>query len=184
MFIATAWDLASSRRRRRAPPTLSTGRSLSLSLSWIIGSSWHTSQGRIVSIYSRYICYMLYASWFIKWTFECFTMGRRTLRCESSKGKQISIRSCQRRENCKRKTQKEVVERGGECIKTHRLLCCCFVFECIREEVYFGAMLEFAAFCGTASPPPTWTAPTRASLSRCCSLATWHHHSGQTVKPR
>lgn len=31
-------------------------------------------------------------------------MGRRTLRCESSKGKQISIRSCQRRQNCKRKT--------------------------------------------------------------------------------
>lgn len=57
-------------------------------------------------------------------------------------------------------------ERGLECIKAHSLVCCCFAFECIREEVYFGAMLEFAAFCGTASPPPTWTAPTRASLSR------------------
>lgn len=60
---------------------------------------------------------MLYASWFIKWTFECFTMGRRTLRCESSKGKQISIRSCQRRQNCKRKTLRGEWSEGGNALR-------------------------------------------------------------------
>lgn len=182
MFIATAWDLASSRRRRRAPPTLSTGRALSLS--WIIAASWHTSQGRIVSIYSRYICYMLYASWFIKWTFECFTMGRRTLRCESSKGKQISIRSCQRRQNCKRKTLRGEWSEGGNALRRTAWFVVVLLSNALERKFILVRCWNLRPFAAQPAHHPHGRRPLERAYLACCSLGTWHHHSGQTVKPR
>lgn len=77
-----------------------------------------------------------------------------------------------------------------ECIKSHSFACCCFAFKCIRRG--FISVLRcwnLRPFAAQASnqptDPPTWTAPTRASLSTAGHLALGINTLGMsTVKPR
>lgn len=109
--------------------------------------------------------------------------------CESSKGKsQFEV------DNGDGKSPKQWEGRGNagklECIKSHSFACCCFAFKCIRRG--FISVLRcwnLRPFAAQASnqptDPPTWTAPTRASLSTAGHLALGINTLGMsTVKPR
>lgn len=83
-------------------------------------------------------------------------MGRRTSRCESSKGKsQFEVVNVGKIAKGKLREGKGEGEEG-DCNSNALRRTAWFVvvlFSNALEEVYFGAMLEFAAFCGRANHP-------------------------------
>lgn len=78
-------------------------------------------------------------------------MGRRTSRCESSKGKsQFEVVNVGKIAKGKLRDGKE---EGNSNALRRTAWFVVVLFSNALEEVYFGAMLEFAAFCGTAHHP-------------------------------
>lgn len=77
-----------------------------------------------------------------------------------------------------RKRQRKLKENSNALRRTASFV---FVFECIRRRFIFVLrcwnLRPFAAQATKEDNPPTWMAPTRASLSTAGYLALWHPHT-------